>query len=105
MWEKEFRCFILDCIIKTFSIYLRKGELQEEAGYESSEDEDAEMLTFANQLLADEQVPLPHAVVMDVGLISTRCWAVVELNAAWASGLYGCDPIAALNVIQRASVM
>jgi hypothetical protein len=102
-WEKEFRCFILDRTVKTFSIYLRDGVLQEPASYESHESEDVEMLEFADRVLADERVSLPSATVMDVGLIRDRGWAIVELNGAWASGIYGCDPIAALEVIQRAN--
>ena len=27
-WEKEFRCFVLDRQLRTFSVYLRNGELQ-----------------------------------------------------------------------------
>ena len=40
-WQKEFRCFILDRQIQTFSMYLRDGELQKEQGYESTAEEDA----------------------------------------------------------------
>ncbi len=101
-WEKEFRCFILDRMVKTFSIYLRNGELQKETGYESSEEEDNEMLAFANRVLADDRIYLPRATVLDFGLIQNRGWAVVESNGAWASGIYGCDPVAALEVIRHA---
>ena len=34
-WEKEFRCYILDRQLRTFSIYLRDGALQRESGFES----------------------------------------------------------------------
>jgi hypothetical protein len=30
--------------------------------------------------------------------------AIVEQNAAWGSGLYGCDPIRVLEVLRYASV-
>jgi hypothetical protein len=40
--------------------------------------------------------------VVDVGLIATRGWAVVELNPAWFSGLLGADPAAVLGVLERA---
>lgn len=102
-WEKEFRCFLLDRKLRTFSIYLRCGELQKDAGYESTTAEDAELQTFVGRVLADPQVSLPRAVVMDVGVIRGRGWAVVELNAAWGSGIYGCDPEEVLEVIRHAS--
>ena len=103
VWEKEFRCFVLDREVRAFSVYLRGGELARESGYESTEAEDAEMLAFARRVLADQRVALPRAVALDVGLIAGRGWAVVEANGAWASGVYGCDPIAALEVIEHAT--
>ncbi|MEP0802688.1 hypothetical protein NDI37_21395 [Funiculus sociatus GB2-A5] len=41
---------------------------------------------------------------MDVGVIQGRGWAVVEQNAAWGAGLYGCDPIEVLEVLRYAVV-
>ena len=101
-WEKEFRCFILDRQMRTFSIYLRDRVLQKENGFASSDEEDAEVTAFVNRVLADSRVALPEAIVMDVGVIWNRGWAVVELNAAWASGLYGCDEAKVLEVLRRA---
>ena len=66
--------------------------------------DDAELRAFVERILADVRVPLPRAVVMDVGVIRGRGWAVVELNAAWGSGIYGCDPTEVLKVLQCASV-
>jgi hypothetical protein len=39
---------------------------------------------------------------MDVGVIQHRGWAVVELNAAWGAGIYGCDPDEVLEVVRCA---
>lgn len=101
-WEVEYRCFVRDRRVETFSIYLREGVLQKEAGYASPDAEDAEMLAFAGRLLADTRVPLPPAVVLDVGRIADRGWAAVELNAVWGSGLYGCDEAVVLEVVWAA---
>jgi hypothetical protein len=103
-WEKEFRCFLLDRELRTFCVYLRDGVLQKEAGYESTESEDEEVRQFVGTILADNRVSLPKAVVMDVGVIRGRGWAVVELNAAWGSGVYGCDPERVLDVLRAASI-
>jgi hypothetical protein len=103
VWEKEFRCFVLDRQVRTFSLYLRDGVLQKEAGYESTEAEDAELREFVGRLLADPRVSLPRAVVLDTGTIRGRGWAVVELNSAWGAGLYGCDPAEVLEVIRHAA--
>ena len=54
-------------------------------------------------MLSDARVDLPRATVIDVGTIAGRGWAVVEQNAAWGSGLYGCDPEQVLEVLRFSS--
>ncbi len=103
-WEKEFRCFILDRTLRTFSIYLRNGALQREHEFASTDVEADELAQFVNQVLRDERVPLPRATVLDVGVIQGRGWAVVELNAAWGAGIYGCDPEEVLDVVRYAAI-
>ena len=103
-WEKEFRCFILDRTLVTWSIYSRSGELQRDAGFVSSPDEDQQMQAFVARLLADEQVDLPRATVVDVGTIAGRGWACVEQNAAWGAGIYGCNAASVLAVLRHAAV-
>lgn len=102
-WEQEYRCFVAGRRLMTYSIYSRHGELQREAGFHSSAEEDAQVVAFLERLLADERVDLPEAVVVDVGHIAGRGWACVELNAAWGAGLYGCDAERALQVIGAAA--
>jgi hypothetical protein len=103
-WEKEFRCFVLDRQPRTLSVYLRGGELQREQGFAASEAELAEAESFVRTVLGDARVDLPRAAVLDVGVIAGRGWAVVEQNAAWGSGLYGCDPGQVLEVLRHAAV-
>jgi hypothetical protein len=103
-WEKEFRCFILERRLRTFSVYARAGQVQREAGFHSTPDEDAQVQAFIAGLLADPAVDLPAATVVDVGLIAGVGWACVEQNAAWGAGIYGCDPGQVLAVLQGASV-
>jgi hypothetical protein len=100
-WSVEFRCFILDRKVVTYSIYLRNGELQREADFAHSDQEGAELLQFMSRLLADGRVDLPRATVVDAGIIAGQGWAVVEQNAAWASGIYGCDPDQVLEVLRH----
>jgi ATP-grasp domain, R2K clade family 2 len=103
-WEKEFRCFVLDRQVQTYSIYLRDGVLQKERDFESTSEEDAEMSAFAARVLGDPRVDIPRAVVLDVGVIWNRGWAVVELNSAWGAGLYGCDETKVLEALRHAKV-
>jgi ATP-grasp domain, R2K clade family 2 len=103
-WEVEFRCFILEGQVTTISPYLRDGELalSEDGLWEASDAEFQAATDFANRILTNPLVKLPPAIVMDIGKIKDRGWAVVECNAAWGSGLYGCNPLKVLPVLQRA---
>jgi len=104
-WEKEFRCFISNRSLRTYSIYSRFGELQHDCGFESSAEEARQVEVFVARLLADPRVDLPSATVVDVGCMGgSGHWACVEQNAAWGAGIYGCDPTAVLEVVRHAAV-
>ncbi|WP_373539422.1 ATP-grasp domain-containing protein [Chamaesiphon sp.] len=90
--------------IRTISVYLRDGELQRDRDFAASEVELAEVEFFVEKILADDRIPLTRTAVLDVGVIAGRGWAVVEQNAAWGSGIYGCDPVQVLEVLRYASV-
>ena len=99
-WEKEFRCFVLDREPQATSIYLRSNQLQRQNGFVASKDELQGAERFIQTILSDSTVALPRATVIDVGVISNSGWAVVELNSAWGSGIYGCDPEKVLEVLR-----
>jgi hypothetical protein len=103
-WEVEFRCFVLDGRVATMSPYLRDGAmaLDEEGGWWADEADESAAVDVAADLLANVEVAVPPAVVIDVGRIAERGWAVIEANPAWGSGIYGCDPDQVLRVVRRA---
>ena len=105
-WEVEFRCFVKDRRPAAMSPYLLHGELARSDDGEWAADEahlnDARR--FMDSLLDDAAVPLPPAVVVDVGKLRDGSWAVVEANPAWGSGIYGCDPDRVLEVVRRSCV-
>ena len=105
-WEIEFRCFILDRQLATLSPYLRNGELAQadDGSWPATDSEINQATEFINQVLASDSVRIAPAVVIDVGIISGVGWAVIESNAAWGSGIYGCDPFRVLDTIQRACI-
>ena len=93
-WLREFRCFVLDGKIQTTSRYFQAGELL----FTPPSDEEMEKIEGVVSKL-----DLPSkAIVVDVGEIEGRGWAVVELNAAWGSGIYRCNPHAVLDVMRAA---
>ncbi len=94
-WAAEYRLYLLDGAVHTGSQYAesgrpRLGPLSQDAA------------AFGAELLAGCGHTLPTAIVVDVGTIDGR-WAVIEANAAWASGMYTADPQRALDVILRAA--
>lgn len=101
-WEVEFRGFVLDKTVRTLSPYLRNGRLSRLDGFSASAGEFAEARAFAERVLADARVDSPRSVVLDVGKIVGKGWAVVEANAAWGAGIYGCDADVVLDVIRHA---
>lgn len=103
-WESEFRCFCLDGRVKTVSPYVRSGVLARHSDFAATDAEREAASRFAAAALAASNAETPRAVVVDVGTIEGRGWAVVEANGAWGSGIYGCDPDAVLDVIRCATV-
>jgi len=85
----EVRAFILERQVVTSSPYVRDGDIAkaEDGSWPlTSEERDGATKLLAD-LCVDPEVPLPPGVVVDVGRIEGRGWAVVEANAAWASGV------------------
>jgi ATP-grasp domain, R2K clade family 2 len=104
VWQDEFRCFALDGNVRTLSPYLRGGRFAKLTDYSASATELDQARRFAEEVLANPPEHTPRALVLDVGTIAGRGWAVVEANGAWGSGIYGCDPDAVLDVIRCATV-
>src|SRR5579862_4892955 len=103
-WSLEFRCFASDRQVITVSPYWREGELAkgEDEIWAASDAEKQAAIQFCETVLGDTEVAVPEAVVVDVGIIRGRGWVVVEANAAWGSGIYGCDAGKVLSVLRRA---
>lgn len=99
-FTSEFRLHVLDGEVVTGSQYAIDGDLDIEplAGHESEK----QILAFAVEVLSEVAETLPSAVVVDVGLIDEQP-AIIEANAAWASGHYAADPERVLDVVLRAA--
>jgi len=105
-WTLEFRCFVLDGRVATASPYWRDGRSAqtEDESWRASDSEMEAAIRFCERLVQEPGVSVPLAVVIDVGTIRSREWAVIESNAAWGSGIYGCDPVEVLRVLRRACI-
>ena len=54
--------------------------------------------------MCSSDLEVPEAVVIDVGVIANHGWAVIESNAAFAAGIYGCDAEKVLPLLLRAVI-
>ncbi|MFN3149952.1 ATP-grasp domain-containing protein [Bremerella sp.] len=102
LWEGEYRCFCLDGKALTVSPYYRSGVHAKLSDYEITPAERSAVIEFAESVLAETGEFTPRAVVIDIGELTGHGLAVVEANAAWGSGIYGCDPAVVLDVLRRA---
>ena len=96
----EHRFFVAEGQVITGSPYLVDGK-----GYRTDIDTSrmSAAQAFAEHVLASDAKNMPPAFTLDVGLnVATNKWFVIEANRAWSSGLYGCDPTAASDVIEYA---
>jgi hypothetical protein len=105
-WEIEFRCFVLERQVQTLSAYARYGQLTrtEQDEWLEFPVEQTAALIFCNEFLSDSAIEFPPGLVLDVGIIAERGWAVLEANPAWASGIYGCDPAKILPILSTTCV-
>jgi len=105
-WSVEWRCFVREGEAVTSSPYLRDGTLAQapDGSWPAPATERNQALEFAAHVLGHPEVALPPAVVLDVGNVRGKGWAVVEANAGWGSGIYGCEPASVLRVVERACV-
>ncbi|HEX5323108.1 MAG TPA: ATP-grasp domain-containing protein [Capsulimonadaceae bacterium] len=105
-WRSEFRCFVMEGKVVAISLYSRYGELAqaEDGSWPAAPHELEQARAFASYMLEENHHEIPPAVVIDVGIIEGRDWAVVEANPAFSAGIYGCDPEVVLNVVQRSCV-
>lgn len=94
----EVRCFVLDGKVQTASYYRVSKEYCpvgiDETGWTQEIDDMAAQLAPS----------YPRGVVLDFGYTDRGEWSFIEPNEAWASGIYGCDPVKCLDVIAASQV-
>lgn len=96
-FDLEVRLYVLDQQIKTLEYYRLVGEHEEQDVRDAAR-------AFGESVLVQHGHELPSAVVLDVGHIEGRGWAVVEANQAYASGIYGeANLNEILDVVYRSS--
>lgn len=94
----EHRFFILAGEALTGSPYLVGGRVDHRSTKAWSRY--AEALGWATELARELENSSPPAYTLDIGWnLETERWIIVEANRSWSSGIYGADPLIALESI------
>ena len=97
-WDLEYRCFVKDGQVLTWSNYLYYGQINSLDHAQEVPIELGSLVDFVNNMLEDMPETVPS--VVDVGVIPNKGFAIIETNQAWASGLYHCDLGKVLKVLE-----
>lgn len=100
-WRVEYRCFCTNHVVVDGTPYYRSGRIFRygEGRWPVQQQEWSVVKRFVEDFLSRHSETLPPGVVVDVGFIENRGWAIIELNPAWCATLYGCDPEKVLIVL------
>lgn len=104
-FDLEYRTFVTSEKVFTWSNYICHEHIADPQYWDMVPYGNRFPHDFVNDLLHElrfhdwgvETVPS----VIDVGRIKGKGWAIIETNQAWASGLYGCDPMLVLKVLEK----
>ena len=101
-WTSEFRCFIRNGQVAAWSPYLSFGRPVWKPGAASTIP--ASLAAFCERLLDRMHRSLPPAFVVDVGVLESGHWAIVEFNPAWCSGILGAEVGGVLKAVERSAL-
>jgi hypothetical protein len=105
----EYRCFIENFKVHTWSNYIYEDHIINSKFWKKVPEGISHPCDFVQEMLYDigawagrpASIYNTQASVIDVGYIRDKGWAIIETNEAWASGIYGCDPIKVLKVLEK----
>lgn len=96
----EHRFYVRNGEIRTGSPYLIDGIVYHDEILSPFYDEALKAAKETAKALGDNQ---PVAYTLDMGRDEkTGKWIIIEANPAWSSGIYGCDPVEVINVLDVA---
>jgi ATP-grasp domain, R2K clade family 3 len=101
-FDMEFRTFVDGKKVYTWSNYIYYDQIAEPKCWEALPPNAGTPVDFVNTLLNELESRKIETMpsVVDVGWTEGVGWTVIETNQAWASGLYGCDPLEVVRVLE-----
>lgn len=102
--DSEYRVFTRGRAVLTTSPYRVQDEPWSPMLHTHRASFHAQAARFVEEVLADlADADVPPSAVLDVARLADGDLVVLEANQSWGSGLYGCDPHAALEAILAAN--
>lgn len=96
----EHRFYVCNGVIRTGSPYFIDGIVYHDEMRSPFYDEALKAAKETVKALGDNQ---PVAYTLDIGRDEVKGkWIIIEANPAWSSGIYGCDPVEVINVLDIA---
>lgn len=74
-------------IDQEWRVYIQDNKVVGYARYDDADSEDVSPIEFVMLLLSHSDIP--HTYCIDVGRLKDGRWTLIEVNDAWAIGLYG----------------
>ena len=100
-FDLEYRTFVDGKRVRTWSNYIYHEHMADPKYWDTIPASTEWFPDDFVQFILDDEIETVPCVI-DVGRIVGKGWAIIETNQAWASGLYGCDPMAALKIMEKA---
>ncbi len=102
---KEYRFFIKEREVMTGCLYAIDGKLSRTSdGYIIDEEGYPVALAMMREICNDERVKMPESLVIDIGVLDTGEWVIVEANCSYAAGIYACEPKGVLLTLEKSSI-
>jgi hypothetical protein len=64
-----------------------------------------DVVSFTNKMCQDDRVKCVDSCIIDLGRYDKDKYAVIEENPIYASGMYGCDPVAVLDGLKSVCIV
>ena len=99
----EYRCFILNKEVAAVSLYLRNGETYDPSWDSLPDFFIKDAAAFAAQICVQMETDQPVSYTLDVAMLESRRWIVLEGNPVWSSNPYEADPAGVVNAVMNGS--
>lgn len=104
-WDSKYRCFIRNGTVTTSCCYFMNNKFNDPANYKKV---DLAYDFYNPAAFVDtisDNVKMPTSIVMDVGIIKNKGWAVISTPSIYDCDIFGCDPDMVLKTLEISNIL